>query len=491
MVSSNFMDNVLTDDDFRVIEEYIDKYDNLEFEPLKYPSNDSNLIFKNLNIEDIGDFDCVEDFVIDYYKQQGYFAFFAENRYWLLLLLIIYFKQDVMRGRLFVELDFATNAHSDNYIRSLKYMNFNYIKDIPNLVKYIIKSYYDCVCSGDYAKKIFKNGDPDHNLFSIDELLSSICHLDIEQLILIFKRMADDFEYYTSGLPDLIVCNKNEFFFVEVKSEKDKPSFKQIQWHKYLVNVVNVDIVIFNINKSVMQMENIKEMYSDGLLDSKKRQSLKHAEINWSDFKLEQDFVEDDEINERMKRRYGGFITPNCNDYSRLRIDSFNEPNQWYKYKDDVLKRNLNLLYERVYDVYFSKDLDISNPTKKQLSRNNEAKLLENKGDYQGAISLYIENVLEKTSSPTTYKRLISIYKKFGQFEELKKLMEIAIPIFVNLNDKNNTLYFLLMKFSASQNSGKLSLTEERILKKIREDDLKLNKTKEKDRQTDLSRYFK
>ena len=141
--------------------------------------------------------------------------------------------------------------------------------------------------------------------------------------------------------------------------------------------------------------------------------------------------------------------------------------------------------------MYSNKYLNIQKPTKIQLSRNKEAKLFENKGDYQGAISLYIENVHERTSSPTTYKRLIAIYKKFGQFEELKKLMDIAITIFVQLNDKNNVLYFLFIKFSASSNKGKLTGMEERILREIREDDLKLKENKEKDKQTDLSSYFK
>ena len=210
------------------------------------------------------------------------------------------------------------------------------------------------------------------------------------------------------------------------------------------------------------------------------------------EFKLDEIHINDDEINERMKHRYGGFIVnPTSWHYTRLSKNSFQEPEQWYKYRVEVLKRNANLLFERVVKVYSNKYLNIQKPTKIQLSRNKEAKLFENKGDYQGAISLYIENVHERTSSPTTYKRLIAIYKKFGQFEELKKLMDIAITIFVQLNDKNNVLYFLFIKFSASSNKGKLTGMEERILREIREDDLKLKENKEKDKQTDLSSYFK
>ena len=481
------------DKDFLLIEEYIDKYNHLEFKPLTYPSDNSKLFFKSLNIEDIDDTTSTEDIVIDYYKQQGYNAFFAENRYWLLLFLLIYFKHEIMGIRLMVDLDYGTNAYSDNYVPILKNMDFNCIKYIPNLTEYIIRNYLKCIDFSDNHREIFRNGESEYyNLFSIDELLSAICLLDIEQLRLIFKRMGDDFEYYTSGLPDLIVYNESEFFFVEVKSKSDKPSFKQIQWHKYLVEVVNVNVIIFNINKTDAQITDIKKRYDVELLDSKKRQSLKQSKITWSEFKLDEIHINDDEINERMKHRYGGFIVnPTSWHYTRLSKNSFQEPEQWYKYRVEVLKRNANLLFERVVKVYSNKYLNIQKPTKIQLSRNKEAKLFENKGDYQGAISLYIENVHERTSSPTTYKRLIAIYKKFGQFEELKKLMDIAITIFVQLNDKNNVLYFLFIKFSASSNKGKLTGMEERILREIREDDLKLKENKEKDKQTDLSSYFK
>ena len=113
------------DKDFLLIEEYIDKYNHLEFKPLTYPSDNSKLFFKSLNIEDIDDTTSTEDIVIDYYKQQGYNAFFAENRYWLLLFLLIYFKHEIMGIRLMVDLDYGTNAYSDNYVPILKNMDLN------------------------------------------------------------------------------------------------------------------------------------------------------------------------------------------------------------------------------------------------------------------------------------------------------------------------------------------------------------------------------
>lgn len=475
----------------------IKKYSDIPIKSDNSVHYDSKIIFKNLLVinesQEFHDNISIEEFVINYYKKNGYKAFFAENNYWMILFLIFYYYEDFILSSSIFE-SVSTKRIFNRYSYRIKDINFNSIKNISNIKNHIIEAYIRNIInttSCNVWNHIKSNPCGLRENFTISDLIVVSSYLTIDQLILIFERMGDDFEYYAFGLPDLIVYNDDEFFFVEVKSKTDKPSFKQIQWHKYLVEVVGVDVVIFNVNKTEEEITDIKKNYDVELIDSNKRIDLKQQKINWDSFKLDVKPVNDEEINERLNHEYSGkLITPVDSYYTELNMNSFQDYEQWHEYSIGVLKRNFNLLYERVIEVYSNIPLNIKKPTKKQLSRNREAKIFENKGDYQQAIKLYLENIYEKTSSPTTYKRLVKIYMKFNQFEEIVKLMDIAISIFLKLNDKNNVLYFLFMKSAASSNRYKFTKLQQQILEVFREDDLK-SKNVGKTKQTDLSNYFK
>ena len=480
-----------------LIEYTIKKYSNTPIKLNNVEQHDSKIIFKNLYITDefreIYDNSSIEDFAINFYKENGYEACFAENNYWIILFLIFYdYESFILNSSIYesVSTNFLINDHAYKF----KDIDFTSINNIKNLNNHIIEAYVRNIIqttSVNVWNHIKSNPCSLRDNFTIGDFLVASSHLTKDQLILIFERMCDDFKYYTSGLPDLIVYNEYEFFFVEVKSKNDKPSFKQIQWHKYLVEVVGIDVVIFNVDKTNVEINNIKKSYDTELLDSEERIKLKQK-INWDIFKLDVEPIVDDEINERLNNKYSGkHIVPIGYYFTELNIDSFENSEQWHNYSMGVLKRNIDLLYKRIIKVYSNKHLNIiKKPTKYQLSRNREAKSFENKGNYEQAISLYLENVYEKTSSPTTYKRLVAIYKNFNQFEEIVKLMDIAIPIFLQLNDTNNVMYFLFIKYGASYNRFKLTEIEKQILGLIKEDSLK-SKNFNKSKQTNLSSYFK
>ncbi|GAB0114458.1 VRR-NUC domain-containing protein [Acidisoma sp. C75] len=46
----------------------------------------------------------------------------------------------------------------------------------------------------------------------------------------VLRRMAEDLRHHMSGFPDLFLWSKNDYAFVEVKSERDRLSPKQYQW---------------------------------------------------------------------------------------------------------------------------------------------------------------------------------------------------------------------------------------------------------------------
>ncbi|KAJ0174196.1 hypothetical protein K1T71_010342 [Dendrolimus kikuchii] len=59
------------------------------------------------------------------------------------------------------------------------------------------------------------------------------------RLARVCRRLATDYGYARSGFPDLTLWNTNtkQIKFVEVKTDTDKPSIKQLQWMRYLKSV--------------------------------------------------------------------------------------------------------------------------------------------------------------------------------------------------------------------------------------------------------------
>lgn len=218
----------------------------------------------------------VEEVGIEYYKNQGYNALWAENDYWwviyaLLFWDVIFMKTDTctsvpMNDPRFNELyslltthrmmdmphDFfkptfytVRKQHIDQRLRSFMKL------DITNELTKSYNEHY-----GQFCRPI-----EDWNKFTLNELTIATRLLRSEQIISIMYMLAIDFNRFRSGFPDLIVFNNNEFFFVEVKSKKDTLSQNQLDNHFYLTNKVKANVTIFSVNKSDKQIENLKKKY--------------------------------------------------------------------------------------------------------------------------------------------------------------------------------------------------------------------------------------
>jgi len=79
--------------------------------------------------------------------------------------------------------------------------------------------------------------------------------LEIQKVLKIFARLIADFNNKRAGIPDLIVWNNTEFFFAEVKGEKDKISEKQSEWHHFLTEVVGIKVEAVLINHKISDCE--------------------------------------------------------------------------------------------------------------------------------------------------------------------------------------------------------------------------------------------
>ena len=180
-------------------------------------------------------------------------------------------------------------------------------------------------------------------------------------------------------------------------------------------------------------------------------------------------------------RRYKKYVV---NEYTRLTHKDFSKE-EWSYYRKLQFAKINDLVYEKAKELYSFNVFEDFTPTKKQLERNKKAQSLENNGNYYDAVNLYMKNVIEKTGSPVTYKRLIYIFNKFDRLYDVVKLMDIAIPIFIILNDKTNALRFIYQKFAAMNGNKSMPAIET-----ISNGDLKLNRKKNSDKQADLSSYF-
>ena len=222
----------------------------------------------------------VEEIAIEYYQNLGYTAIWGENFYWetlysLLFWDIIFMKTDTctpypMNHEKFEDyynmlvntdmLDMPNDFFNENFYLVRREAINHKLKQFKNnpdsMIKTLNSSYLN-----NYGKRC--RGIYDWDKFRLEELKIPIECLEKEQILLIFDRMLHDFAYYRSGFPDLIVMNKEEFFFVEVKSKNDNLSERQVEWHDYLMNEVKIDVNIFSVNKTERQINNLKKKYNN------------------------------------------------------------------------------------------------------------------------------------------------------------------------------------------------------------------------------------
>ncbi|XP_047521763.1 fanconi-associated nuclease 1-like isoform X2 [Pieris napi] len=91
--------------------------------------------------------------------------------------------------------------------------------------------------------------------------IEAVCScLGNRSLAIICRRLALDYRYNHSGFPDLTMWNPltKQITFVEVKTDSDKPSIKQIQWMRYLqCNNINTEFCYIGTNTTKSKARNV------------------------------------------------------------------------------------------------------------------------------------------------------------------------------------------------------------------------------------------
>ena len=79
-------------------------------------------------------------------------------------------------------------------------------------------------------------------------LLFSQKILTRDQILLIMKRLLENFNDHRRGLPDLFLADSSGIpKFVEVKAEKEKIADHQISWMKFLQDQVEISVEICRV----------------------------------------------------------------------------------------------------------------------------------------------------------------------------------------------------------------------------------------------------
>ncbi|MCM8779809.1 MAG: VRR-NUC domain-containing protein [Candidatus Omnitrophica bacterium] len=252
------------------------------------------ILYKNIKLEKaanqktgkvkyiINDKECfVEEAAILYYENLGYKALWTEDAYWCMLLALLFWDiifakvkgaVSAIAGGVRVEIDVYDNNFEQLFFQTIQINGMpadlfapEFYPRRKELIKNRIQEILHCDIEQE-LKESYKNNYHktcrliyNWDRYTIEELLIPVKIVDKEKILKILERLIINLNENRSGLPDLIVYSDKDFFFSEVKSEKDKISEKQSDWHSFLSETLGLKVELFLINRSEAQVEKIEE----------------------------------------------------------------------------------------------------------------------------------------------------------------------------------------------------------------------------------------
>lgn len=205
-----------------------------------------------------------EEVAINFYENQGYAAMWSENYYWWHLMTLIFWDEifTPIEG-VFNPFPLYTrmNDMPNDFFKPEFYQRRKNLIDakILNLKNANLKA----VISNSYKVNYGRICRPieDWDRYTLEELLIPINRMDNNAFWGILERLISNFSDNRRGLPDLIVYNENNLFFSEVKSENDRISDKQQEWHEFLIKK-EIKVDLFLINHGKRKTDNLIKSYS-------------------------------------------------------------------------------------------------------------------------------------------------------------------------------------------------------------------------------------
>jgi len=207
-----------------------------------------------------------EELAIKEYENEGYKAIWTENHFWWTILTLLFWDvifakiegvwhpqfgdfpneyQDMPNDLFTTEFYLRRQDLVKNRTRELS------ASDVVEKVRESYKQNYGRNC------RLVENWDK----FSFEQLTEPIRYVGSYDLLEILQRLLLNFNDNRAGLPDLTVYSEDGLYFVEVKTEKDRISEKQREWHSFLSDELNLKVELFLINHSDKQVKNVRDSY--------------------------------------------------------------------------------------------------------------------------------------------------------------------------------------------------------------------------------------
>jgi len=397
-----------------------------------------------------------EETAINFYENHGYSALWTENHYWWFLMALLFWEEIFARikGAVVVSINGKLIELNPNQPEYDQY-NFMELSGLPNDFfkpefyqrrKQIIASKFNLLRTADLKKIISDSYKVNYGKicrpienwdgYTLEELLIPIERMDKSALLEILQRLISNFSENRMGLPDLIVYDDKNLFFSEVKSENDRVSGKQREWHQFLTKR-KIGVEIFLINHSEKKLKNIKSSY-DSFLDKMGNEILTGEEIEV-----------DDDIQESINYAFIIFLE-RANGHE---IGS--DFPQYFKYEynadtDLLLKKALQNNYLTKSDPLYNVERSKVNEIKIVLKKHN-LKVSGNKKDLIERIYTNLtEDVIKNEFLGSYYiltekgKKLVKENDHIIYYHNSKNLREISLNKYHNLlkDTTDNTLKY-------------------------------------------------
>ena len=331
-----------------------------------------------------------EEVGIEYYSNKGYNVEFTENDIWQVL-----FRLFILRN--------IKKAYHKGQIKEYKISKLN--KKFINDNEEVISQIFADLRKSDL--KLTVNSLRNENLRRQLDALTK--HLETEQILSVLFFMLNDYKNNRRGFPDLMVWNKEELFFAEVKARGDNLSQWQTHTHKALINA-GINITLFSINKNERRINREFSRYDKN--ESFEEKKVKKERVTKYTKKLK---IANMEI--RILENNGNSIEElkDGSDYSIAYLNllyDLNVDNLRRLEKNKVKKEKLNDLIEKETDEV------------RQNRLYDEANKLYYQQEYEEAAKVF-EEFEDHYKIP--YYKVYVCYKKMKDYENLFKILFKAI----------------------------------------------------------------
>ena len=331
-----------------------------------------------------------EEVAKEYYKNQGYDARFSENNVWNKLFYRIVYKK----------LRIAYNEGKIKECNDKKFDDDFYYQN-KDIINKILEDWRN-----DDLNKILRKKEKDNPRSKIRNIIN---YLENDQILSIMEFLSKDYIHHRSGFPDIIVWNEKELFFVEVKSNGDTLTRKQVRLHNLMLNL-GIDIRLLTINMSegsaLRQVEKYQHEYKATKSKYHERYKEKIEIAN-----REYEILENNESSENIERFKMSLLVKG-NDYTIAYLIILN----------DLGVKNLNEINQHKVDEL----IDEKEKVIEKLRIMGKGRKLEDKKMFDEAIETY----MQLKTYPHKYeacRRVCICYRKQKDYDNEIKLLKKLI----------------------------------------------------------------